>query len=266
VADLQKTSLKRTEQLWFPPEDLHINPDNGRDLTTPDNVEHIEDIARKIADKGFLESHPLEFFIKDGVKYISDGNVRRVAVGLCIERGTASFPKGIPCVREPKGTSEVDRILNQDAHNSGKRFNALEHGRNIKRALAMGLTVAEVAQRLGKSTSHVEQAIAFQAAPVEVHAMVKAGKVSATLAAKVVRKEGGTKGAATLKAAEEAAHARGKSKATERDIPAGPTVTIEINVVGELKGALRTLLEACGLPEGNYAVVKGRHALARAEG
>jgi hypothetical protein len=29
VADLQKTSLKRTEQLWFPPEDLHINPDEG---------------------------------------------------------------------------------------------------------------------------------------------------------------------------------------------------------------------------------------------
>lgn len=217
MANLKEDCDARTALLWFKPERLKIKPGlNGRDLTSPDNIAHIEDTAASIAANGFMQSKPIEIFSEGEDIFISDGHIRLAAVQLCASRGV--FVEKVPCVPEARGTNDADRILNQSAHNSGKRFSPIEEGRNLKRAIALGRTVAEVAAKIGKSLTYVNQAIDFQAAPAEVHALVSSGAISATLAAKTIRREGNTAGAETIKAAVAEAKAAGKTKATEKHV------------------------------------------------
>ena len=266
MANLQKLATRRSEILWFPPSLIKVKPGlNGRDLATPDNVAHVKDIADSIEANGFMASHPIEFFTEGDDIYLSDGHVRLAAVMLCIERGIVV--EKIPCVAEPKGTNDADRILNQSAHNSGKRLTPLEEGRNIKRALAMGLTVAEVAKRLGKSVSYVNQAIDFQAAPAEIHAMVRAGEVSATMAAKIHRQDRSGSVAAITKAVE-TAKAAGKSKATAKHVAVSGQVNHQ-SLRDQLVEALRDCVYWMGKNEvasnETEIIEAGMAALARAE-
>lgn len=273
MADLKAISDSRTALLWFKPDRIKIKPGlNGRDLTTPDNIAHVEEIAASIEAGGYMQAHPLEIFSEGDDVYLSDGHCRFAAVQLCISRGV--MVEKVPCVPEPRGTNDVDRILNQDAHNSSKRLTALELGGNIKRAMALGgLPVAEIAKRMGKSVTYVNQALDFQAAPAEVHALVKSGAVSATLAAKVVRQKGA--GATeTLKAAVETSQGRGKVRATEKDI-AGPTkrpMFVDVNECAvvtrtDIANALRAAVEALDcvpdVYEAKMAAIAGRAILAR---
>jgi ParB-like chromosome segregation protein Spo0J len=290
MADIKTSADSRTALGWFKPDRIKVKAGlNGRDLTTPDNIAHIEEIAASIEANGFMQSKPLEIFSEGEDWYLSDGHCRLAAVQLCLSRGVAV--EKVPCVAEPRGTNDVDRILNQDAHNSSKRLTALELGGNIKRAMGLGaLSVAEVARRMGKSVTYVNQALDFQAAPAEVHALVKSGAVSATFAAKQVRKEGGAKATETLKAAVETSQGRGKVRATEKDI-AGPRANLkapwtpapkralytEADLTSQLAYALRQLLRLCEHAyanaesaferalESESSVIAARAALARAE-
>ena len=148
--------------------------------------------------------------------YVSDGHCRLLAVRLLIDRGV-EIPV-VPCIPEGRGVNEVDRILNQNLSNSGLRLTSLEEGVNIKRAVALGWSVSQVAKKLGRSVSWVGQLLEFQAASPEVHNMVRAGEVSATLAAQVARDEGAA-APQVLKDAKKAAVARGSRKVTAKDLP-----------------------------------------------
>jgi len=217
MANLKELSDSRTALLWFDPTRLSIKPGlNGRDMADPENVAHIEALAASIQENGFLQSKPLELYLEGESIFVTDGQCRWTAVMLLRERGVVLDK--IPCVVEARGTNDADRILNQNIHNSGKRLTPLEEGRNMKRALALGKTVAEIAAKLGKSLTYVNQAIDFQSAPAEVHAAVVAGEISATLAAATVRAEGNEAGAKAIKEAVQAAKAKGKAKATAKDV------------------------------------------------
>ena len=212
----------RTATFWFEPHRIKIKPGLGaRDLTTPDNLAGLESLADLIAEHGFLASKPLEVFREGNDIYVADGHRRMAAVAMLRERTPPFIIEKLPCIPEPRGTSEVDRILNQSgSQNSAKLLNPLEEARNLKRALGMGLSVAEVAKRIGKSPSYVTHALDFLAAPVEVHAAVSAGDISTTLATEIVRKEGATRGAETVRKAVERAKASGKAKATRKTVNA----------------------------------------------
>ena len=217
MANLKEIADSRTALLWFRPDQLKVMPGlNGRDMTTPENAEHIAALAELIAANGFMQSKPLEIFTEGEQVYISDGGCRFAAVQLLASRGVVVDK--LPCVPEPRYTNDADRILNQSVNNSGKRFSAIEEGGNIKRAHALGKTVAQIAAKLGKSLTYVNQALDFQAAPAEVHALVNAGEISATLAAKTIRREGNAAGTATIKKAVAEAKASGKAKATEKTV------------------------------------------------
>ena len=220
MADFWKdTADGRTTLFWFDPARIRVKDGlNGRDLQTADNIAHVEGLAALIAENGFMPSHPLEVFREGDDVYLSDGHCRLAAVMLL--RGRGVVVEKVPCIPEARGTNEVDRILGQISHNSAKPLNPLEEARNLKRALGMGLSVAEVAKRIGKSPSYVTHALDFLAAPVEVHAAVSAGEISTTLATEIVRKEGATRGAETVRKAVERAKASGKAKATRKTVNA----------------------------------------------
>ncbi len=218
MADLKSLALSRSALLKFDPRTLKVKAGlNGRDLSTPENVEHVEWLAKSMAENGYIDSHPLEVFSEGDDVFVSDGHCRLAGVMLAISRGVEI--QTVTCVHERRGTNDFERILNQNLANSGKRLTPLEEGHNIKRAINLGATIKQVAEKLGKSETYVSQSLDFQAAPAEVHAMVRAGEVSATLAAQVVRKRG-SEGVEAIKKAVTTAKASGKGKATAKHIEA----------------------------------------------
>ena len=218
MADLKQLAESRSALLNFDPRKLQIMPGlNGRDLSTPENVEHVEWLCASIMENGFLPSHPIEIFHDEGGVFVTSGHCRHAAVMMAIARGTDI--RTVPCVPERRGTSEFERILHQSLDNSGKRLTPLEEGGNIKRALNLGATIKQIAKMLNKSETHVTNALDLQAAPVEVQEMVRQGEISATLATKVIRRQG-KEGVAAIKAAVSGAKAKGKAKATEKHIEA----------------------------------------------
>ena len=237
MADLKELADKRGALLYFEPGKLKIEEGlNARNLASAEVQAHIEWLADSIAEAGVKK--PLEIFGRGDDIYVSDGHCRLLAVRLLIDRGV-EIPV-VPCIPEGRGVNEVDRILNQNLSNSGLRLTSLEEGVNIKRAVALGWTVSQVAKKLGRSVSWVGQLLEFQAASPEVHNMVRAGEVSATLAAQVARDEGEA-APRVLKDAQKSAVARGSRKVTAKDLPpretkAKPTVR-ETIVAFTFKGA-----------------------------
>lgn len=224
MADIKSLAKGRAALLHFDPRKLKVKAGlNARDLATEDNRAHIEWLAVSIANEGVKQ--PLAIFQEAGEVYVSDGHCRLAATMLAISRGVDI--KTIPCVPETRGTNDVDRVLSQNIYNSGKSLTPIEQGVNFRKALALGASITDIAKKVGKSAGYVSQMIDFQAAPAEVHNMVKSGEVSASLAAQVIREEGDKAGLETLKTAVKTAKANGKAKATAKHIQREPQGPIE---------------------------------------
>ena len=214
MANLKDLADSRGTLLNYAPSRIKIKDGlNARDLTTPEARAHIDYLKASIKESGFMASKPLEIFLEGDEVFVSDGHCRLTAVH---ELEAEGFPiTTVPCIPEGKGVNDVDRFLRQNTSNSGLRLTMVEEGYNVKRAINLGLTATEVAKRLGKSQSFIAQLLEFQAAPAEVHAMVKDGKVSSTFAAETMR-ERPQDGKEILKAAIAKAQEEGKDKATKK--------------------------------------------------
>jgi len=211
---LKDLAESRGTFLNFDPRKLKVKAGlNTRDVRTPDNQEHIEWLAQSIAQEGVKS--PLVIFMDGEEAFVADGHCRLAATMLAIERGADI--QTIPCVPEPRGTNDVDRVLSQVLYNSGKALTPLELGANFRKAMQMGAKLEDIASKVKKSVSYVTQMIDFQGAPSEVHKMVIEGEVSATLAAKVHR-ERGSEAASILKEAVKTAKENGHSRATEKHV------------------------------------------------
>lgn len=214
MASLKELAQSRAAVLNFDPRKLKIKPGlNARDFTLPENIAHVEWLCASIMEEGVRK--PLEVFKEGDDVFVADGESRYRAVMMAIEKGVDI--QTIPCIPEVRGTNDADRVLNQIVSNSGKRLTPLEEGHNIKRAIGFGMTVDQIAAKLGRSRTHINRLLDFQSAPADVHTMVREGAVSASLAAEVVSGEG-VSAAEVIKAAVERAKASGRTKATKRDI------------------------------------------------
>jgi ParB family chromosome partitioning protein len=212
MASLKDLAESRAALLNFDPRKIKIKDGlNARDTASEENRAHIEALAASIARDGVRV--PLVIFQEGESVYVADGHCRLAATMLAIDRGADI--KTIPCIPEARGTNDVDRVLSQNIYNSGKRLSALEEGVNFRKALALGATEQQIADKVGRSITHVKQAIDMQAMPEAVKTLVREGKISASLAAKTVKKEGGERAGAKLK---EAAAANGEKRVLPKQI------------------------------------------------
>ena len=219
MVDHKKFADKRTTLMWVDPRKISVKQGlNARDLSTPDNKAHVRWIADSIKANGFRQSNPLEVAEIDGVMCITQGHCRLAAVMTCIEEGFDIV--AVPYIPEPPGTSPEDRIANQYNDNAGKALTPLELSGNVKRLLGMGMDVDQIAKRFAISGTYVDSLLRLQAAPIEVHNMVKHGEVSAGTAMKVLQEEGATGGAQVLREAVKVAKAAGKTRATMKHVNA----------------------------------------------
>lgn len=217
MADIKDLEEKRTGVSWLNPRIIKVKEGlNSRNMIHPTVVAHIEDLAASIAVQGVLT--PLEVFSNRGDPdiYVAHGHCRLAATMLAIERGAEIDL--VPCVIEPSGINDVARKLRQIPANVSSPLSLLDAGEAIKYAIAKGWTREKIATSIGKSLSYVAQALEFQGADAEIHASVRAGEISATTAAAVIREVGPTEAPAVVREAVGAARAAGKKKATAANI------------------------------------------------
>lgn len=194
------------------PRALKVDPAyNVRDMADPETIAHVRWLADSIKQSGVRV--PLEVRLDGEDIYVVAGHCRLAATMLAISEGAEI--ETVPTIPEPKGTNEVERVLNLVISNSGKALTPLAVAEVVRRLLAFGWNNEKIAERLGwKSAANVDQYTALLSATPEVQEMVRAGEVSASTAAKVVRKEGKS-AAATLKAAVKSSP---RGKATTKSI------------------------------------------------
>jgi ParB/RepB/Spo0J family partition protein len=219
MARLQDLALARKDLLYIDPRIIKRRPGWNKRTPSLELDEHIRTLAESIRAIGVQE--PLKIYKEGEDLYLVAGHCRMAAVELLLAEGVEI--KSVPTmVKDLRYTSEADLLLEQITGNMGRTFGPLEQGEVFKLLLGYGWNVADIAKKVGKSVTSVDEALRLCAAPEPVKAMVKEGRVAATTAAKVVKQNTPGKAVEILHKAEETAHSQGKTKVTPKHLPAAP--------------------------------------------
>ena len=221
----------RSDIFHVDPKILQTKPGwNSRDADHPDNLAHIDTLAQSIASVGVKE--PLTVYWEDDAPFVSDGHCRLAAALRAIEVYGADL-KTVPVKTEGRFTSEAERVFSQIVRNSGKPLAPLEQARVFKRLVDLGWNEKEIADKSGMSKQRIVDLLELQAAPEDVQALIRDGKVSATLAMQTLRESGVKSAGNVLRKAVERAAAAGKTKATPKHVAGekGPSIKTELRTL-----------------------------------
>lgn len=223
----------RRDILAIDPHKLTIKPNwNMRDMNDPANIEHVDMLALSIKEVGVKE--PLTVVWEDGKAYVTNGHCRLLGAMRAIEVYKADI-KTVPVKSEDRATNEVDHLFSQQLLNSGKPYSQMEQAKLFKRILDMGWQQGDIAKRAGISASRVSQILGYLTHPESVKAMVVAGNVSSSLAAKTVAELGPTAAEKALKQGLETAKQQGSTKVKPSHITGEPRVNLKKLVRDALK-------------------------------
>jgi ParB family chromosome partitioning protein len=218
---------KRTSVFHYAPSNLEIKAGlNARNLSSEAYQLTIKELAEDIAANGVRT--PIEIFRESGHVYISHGHTRHAALMLLIKEGRA--PLTVPCIPEPSGRNDADRIVDQYRLNVGSPLAHAEIAYNIGRLRNLGWPDDKIAQRHSKSVSWVGQMITFGEAAPETQAAVAAGHIAASTVVEVVRKEGPAKAARTIDRAIARITREGGAKVTAKHLASGTEAEHEPSV------------------------------------
>lgn len=230
---LASLSQGRSDLFKIDPRKINIKPGwNGRDMSSPENQEHVDTLARSIAEMGVRE--PITVYWENGEAWVSDGHCRLLGTMRAIEVYKAEV-KNILVKAEDRHGNEADRIFSQILRNSGKPFTSLEQAKVFKRLLDLGWSQQDISSKSGYSNGRVSQILSLLTLPQGVKDMVVAGQVSPTMAVQTVK--AATSGSAAeqaLKAGLVQANAEGKSKVTAVHMAEGD---VKINLKAAVKDA-----------------------------
>lgn len=210
-------TIKRADAMKVRYDDIHVEP--GFNLRDHDDEfeQGIVDLTAYILDGGYVP--PLEVRPSpegDGV-IIVDGHRRHIAIGRAIEQGA---PIEYVSVVAFAG-NDVDRVARIMTSQEGAKLRPLEVAAGYKRLGAFGLSPDEIARKVNKTRQHVEQLLILAHANSDVHALVKSGAVSASVAIDAVRKHGEEAGA-FLAGKQGEAQAAGKARVTAQTVKGKP--------------------------------------------
>jgi len=220
---------------------------NSRNLTLPENQEHILELAESIASEGVKE--PLRIVFKDGRALIRNGELRWHAVMRAIEGGAPI--SAVPCLPANKHDSEADALVYQYLANKGKPFSASETAVHLRRLLNF-MPPEKIAQRIGKSLSFVNNMLTLNAVPEEIKEHIEKGEIAPTEVLAVVTESHGNmrEAAQRIEAAVQEAHAQGKPKATRRHVVAtSPQITQTRRASTTTLRKVRDILDSCRIHE-----------------
>ncbi len=243
----------RKEFYQIDPRKLQIKAEwNSRDFSDPSNMEHIEGLAKSIAENGVRE--PLKVYLENDVAYVTNGECRLRAVMLLIERGVDI--KTVPVMAEDRLSNEADRLFTQFISNSGKPFGPIENAKLFKRLLDMGWQQNDIAKKTGFSGGRVSQLLELLKLPVVLQKFITEGRASASMVLTTFKKhnEDVALTVAELTGAVATAEAQGRKRAMPKDTEGGEGGEGGAKKAKEPKSNLKSHLKA--LIERAYASEK----------
>lgn len=191
---------------------------------------------------GFLPQHPLSAIVAESITddenkalvlYLQGGHRRLEAVHKFNEKRASDDKTRISelpvVVRAPGSATAAELQFALIAENEGDPFTPYEQAVVVRRLLGMSrdggmetFTAAEVAGRLGKTERYISDLMALISGPEEIHAMVRTGRIAATLAVQELRAAGDKPeiAVARIKAGLAAVEAAGGSTVTAKYLPA----------------------------------------------
>lgn len=232
ISDLAQ---KKGDILHINPRDLHVKADwNLRNMADPTNEVAIDRTAKMIVANGVTKMPPLLAYWEDGKAWIEDGHIRLSGALRAIEVYGHQVPT-VPVVVSPFNGSEQDRVLSQITRNAGKPFSPIEQAAVFKRLTDIGMTREDLETRTGFSRVYVNDLLKLNELPAAAKKKIAAGEVSATLATQTLKASGGDgkKAAKALDEAVKTAKAKGKTKATAKDVVAAkkPNLKKELKTI-----------------------------------
>lgn len=174
IAPITNDKVKKTD-IWKPrysqieidPE-LNIRVDYGDIYELADNI---KENGIKVALRGY----------RKGDKFVPvDGHRRTAACKILFERDGLDVE--MPFIIETKGTNAEQRIIDMFITNEGKSLNPLEMAEGIKRLIAYGWEMKEIATKLSKSEGYIRKLHTLNSAPKKFTNLIIKGVISSTFA------------------------------------------------------------------------------------
>jgi len=155
----------------------------------------IEELADSIASEGLRV--PLQVdLLKDGVALLTDGERRYRAIELLRKRSDelSKEYEYITVLLNDKDLTDLDRLVSMLTTQSSKHFTPIEEANGFQRLRDGyngfdGLPVAEIAKRVGKSVTYVNDRLALADATPEEKTLISTGKISPTAFSELSKQE-----------------------------------------------------------------------------
>ena len=183
-------SVKKDDAFKVDPRILVEAPGfNLRDYDDPEVVAQIDAFAQSYAKGQYVP--PLLVRVNDASEVeIVDGHQRRRGALLAIDRGFE-----VPYVQVARFYgNDADRLTVVLRSSEGLKLKPLDVALGYLRFLRMGLSAADIAERVGRSKARVDQLLLLAQANTDVQTLVRQGAVSAEAAIDAIRAHGDAAG------------------------------------------------------------------------
>lgn len=212
---IKELAVGRSDMFKVDPRKLKEEPGWNVRLPSDELTAHIRRLADSIKEIGVQVPLKIRMDSMLGVPYVVNGHCRLAAVMLAIAEGADI--KSVPVMMEERNCNEGDRVLSMITCNEGKPLSILEQGAVYKRLVAWGWSEGDVAKKSGYSPTHIGSCLLLEGALPAIKALVASGKVSASLAIRLIGEVGEKEALVQMTGAVAVAEEAGKKKATQKD-------------------------------------------------
>lgn len=244
--NIKKMAVGRKDLFILSIDDIHVDRNwNERNLEREDVRDHITKLALSISKIGIQQ--PLTVARHGDKILLTDGYCRIAAVKLAVEKFGADI-KGVPVRVEDKGSNEADHVLSMLIRNDGLALTMPEQARVIKRLLAFDWSKNEIAEKTGRSLTHVDNCIMLLEADHKIMKYLDNGDISARFTLDIIRKKR-EQALPIIEKAISKAKAAGKKKVTQRTASTGKKKIMWGKHGPELMRLLDELEKTCDVME-----------------
>lgn len=180
AAESKAGGVSKETSFQVDPRVIEVEPGFNRPIN-PDHVAALKESARNGAI-----FPPVYVRVEPGRIIMVDGEHRWRAVMELIAEGVEF--KSMSAIQF-RG-SDADRIAHLITSSQGHGLSPLEAGLQYSKLERMGWSRKDIAGRVGRSLAHVDDCLLLAHANTDVHTHIRAGQISGSTAAKIVKKHG----------------------------------------------------------------------------